>query len=295
MDAVIMTYCLKNALSEKDPSMGDVIRLAGAEGFGVEVYGGGWNPDEDLRNAAESAVKVAESSGVRMPAYGSGTRLGHPDPRKSEDLMAGLKIDVEVCEILGAGVLTFPIIDCQPVPPDRPDADQGMYFDRVLPFIVDQAQEISGFAAERGVDLAVVNHCFLCYLGWHQKWICKLTDRPNFGAGVDPGNYLHYGHEEPASACELVGKWAKMARAGDVVTRPEEETEAAFKSEGRLPFFQPVVFGQGEIDQKACYSGLKRAGFDGVVSLKSAGRSEGGPLEAIRESMESLSLLLKDI
>ena len=44
MDAVIMTYCLKNALPDEDPSMEDVLRLAGAEGFDVEIYGGRWTP-----------------------------------------------------------------------------------------------------------------------------------------------------------------------------------------------------------------------------------------------------------
>jgi sugar phosphate isomerase/epimerase len=295
MDAVIMTYCLKNALPEQNPDVEDVVRLAGAEGFDLEIYGGRWDPEEDPRKAAEATRKVAEASGVRLPAYGSGTRLGHPDPVKSAEQIAALKVDVEVCEILGAGVVTFPIIDCQPVSPDRPDAGQGMYFEKVLPFIVDQAREVADFAQDRGVGLAVVNHCFLCYLAWHQKWISRLSDRPNLGAGVDPGNYLHYGHEDPVSACGQVGNYAKMARAGDMVTRPEEETEAAFRSEGRLPFFEPVVFGTGEIDQRGCYSNLKAAGFDGVVSLKSAGRSEGGPLEAIRESMENLKTLLKDI
>ena len=295
MDAVIMTYCLKNALPDEDPSMEDVLRLAGAEGFDVEIYGGRWTPSEDLRTAAESARKVAEASGGSVPAYGSGTRLGHPDPQTGSDLMSKLKVDVEVCRILGANVLTFPIIDCQPVSPDRPGADQGLYFEKALPYIIDQAREISEYASGHEVDLAVVNHCFLCYLGWHQKWSSKITDRPNFGAGVDPGNYLHYGHEDAVSACQLVGDWAKMARAGDMVTRPEEETLVSFESNGRLPFFQAVVFGEGAIDQKGCYTNLKDAGGDGVGSLNSDGRAEDGPREAIRRSMSNLRSGLKAI
>ena len=112
---------------------------------------------------------------------------------------------------------------------------------------------------------------------------------------MDPGNYLHYGHEDPVGPCQELAEFTKMARAGDMVTRPETETESEFREHGSLPFFQPVIFGEGEIDQKACYGNLKAGGFDGVVSLKSAGRSDQGPLEAIRQSMGNLKSLLEQV
>jgi sugar phosphate isomerase/epimerase len=295
MEAAIMSYCLKNVLPENEQGMEEIVRLAGEEGLTVEVYGGGWKTGGDLRVAAEGLRRLADGAGVRMPVYGSGTRLGYPQAERRDAELTKLKQEVEVCKILGGTVVTFPIIDAQPMPPDRPGTDQGMPFERLLPFLVEQAVELADFAAEQGVDLAVLNHCFVCYLSWHQKWIGKLADRPNLGACVDPGNYLHYGGEDPVSACRTLQGCAKMARAGDAVALPEDETVDSFWERGRLSRSRPAIFGEGEIDQAACYGLLKAGGFDGVVSLKTAGPSEAGPLDAIRRSMENLRTLLKEI
>ena len=295
MEAAIMSYCLKNALPKGEQDLEAILRLAGEEGFAVEVYGGIWQVEGDRRKAAEEVRKLADAAGVRMPVYGSGTRLGFLNPEKRAESMAALKEEVEICKILGGNAVTFPIIDAQPVPPDRPGADQGLHFGRVLPALVEQAGELADFAAGHGVDLAVLNHCFVCYLSWHQKWIAKLADRPNLGACVDPGNYRHYGCEDPVSACRTLQGYAKMARAGDAVTMPEEETVAGFRNNGQLSFYRSTIFGEGEIDQAACYRLLKEGGFDGVVSLKTGGPSDAGPLDAIRRSMANLKKLLAEI
>ena len=296
MQAAIMTYCLKNGLAEGQDDMASIVRLAGAEGFDLlEVNGGGWRPDQDLRAAAESLREVGNAEGVLFPVYGSGTRLGHPDAGKSGAAMSHLKTEIEVCGILGAAVLTLPIIDAQPLPPDRPEADQGLHFERLLPFILDQAVELADFAAGHSVEIAVLNHCFVCYLSWHQKWIARLTDRANLGACVDPGNYLHYGREDPVSACRALQGCAKMARAGDMVGLAEEQTVASYRENGRLRFSETRVFGEGEMDQVACYRQLKEGGFEGVVSLKTAGPSDAGPLDAIRRSMTNLRKLLGEL
>ncbi|MBT5711320.1 hypothetical protein HOI71_09780, partial [Candidatus Poribacteria bacterium] len=78
MQPAIMTYCLESVLPEGERGVEDVLRLAAREGMEcVEFYAGRWEVDGDRRRAAESVRKLADAAGVRMPAYGSGTRLGH--------------------------------------------------------------------------------------------------------------------------------------------------------------------------------------------------------------------------
>ncbi len=295
MKAAIMTYCLKNALPENEQSMEHILLLAAREGIeNVELYAGGWQIDDDIRRAAESLRKVADHTGVNIPIYGSGTRLGHIGSQR-QPCMDQLKLEVEACAILGSKVLTFPVIDGQPVPPDRPNATLGIRFELMLPVLVEQLQELGDHATQYGVEIAVLNHCFLVYLGWHQKWMIRLAERPNVGACTDPGNYLHYGHQDPVGVCKELAGVTKMVRAGDVEPVPEEEVVARFRETGEFQPWRAAPFGEGIIDQEACYRNLAEGGFNGFVSLKTAGSSTEGPLTAIRQSWQSLNSLLRSV
>ena len=295
MQPAIMTYCLESALPEGERGVADVLRLAAREGMErVEFYAGRWEVDGDRRRAAESVRKLADEAGVRMPAYGSGTRLGHLGEQRAACLDE-LRIEVEACAILGGTVLSFPIVDAHPIAPDRPDAAVGVYFERLLPDLVEQAQELADFAARHGVTIAILNHCFVVYLSWHQKWLVELTGRENCGACADPGNYLHYGHQDAVEACHDVASVTKVVRAGDVERTPTADVKAAFAETGAFSPWRAASFGEGLIDQEACYRSLKDAGFDGVVSLKTAGSSPEGPLAAVRQSWAALCGLLRRI
>ena len=293
MQASIMSFCLKNACAA-DASMHDVLKLAAEEGIGnVEVYAGGWDFDGDVRQAAEALRKVADDVGVSLPTMGSGTRLGHLSAER-ETCMATLRAEAEACAVLGGSVMTLPIVDGQPIAPDQPNATVGVRFERMLPELVAQLQELADHASNFGVELAVLNHCFLVYLSWHQKWLAILCERANVGACVDPGNYLHYGHQEPVGACEELAPYAKMARAGGIVRVSEDDVIAGFADSGNFRPWAATLFDEGDIDQAACYDALARGGFDGYVSLKTAGNSPDGPLVAIRHSWKKLEEAIAD-
>lgn len=288
MRAAVMSYCLRGALAEDQRSMDNVIRFAAKEEIrDVEIYVGGWDIDGDIRTAAEEIKSLADGLGVRFPAMGSGTRLGHVDASRQEN-MNQLKAEVEACAMLGGSVMTLPIVDGQPVPIDKPNAIVGIRFEQMLPELVAQLQELGEHASQFNVDLAVLNHCFLVYLGWHQKWLTLLTGRENVGACVDPGNYLHYGHEAPEPVCQMLAGMAKMVRAGNVMPTPDKDVVAQFQADGKFQPWQATSFDAGVIDQVACYQALADGGFDGVVSLKTAGSHAEGPAEAVRQSWQGL-------
>jgi sugar phosphate isomerase/epimerase len=282
--------------------MEHLIRLAAEEGFDLEVY----SPDlkqggKNVRKLAESARKLADESGVKIFSFGTGARVGNADPELAASNMAELKECLDVAEILGAETICPAAIDAQPMPPDQPEAKFGMLFDRAVPYIVDQMQELADEAAGRNLNIALVNHCFLVYLGIHQHWISLLADRPNAGACVDPGNYLFYtyGSEDPVRETEIAAEHAKLVRAGDRVVVPDNDIIDRYRFEhrghGRLFNCPATILGEGEVDHEMCFRVLADAGYNGFVSLKTAGSSEEGPLEAIRTSMKNLSDMLARI
>ena len=215
--------------------------------------------------------------------------------------MKALRENMEVAEILGADVICPAAIDCQPVSPGQTNPQFGMYFDLALPYIVEHLQQLADEAAKKNLNIALVNHCFLVYLGIHQRWISLLADRPNAGACVDPGNYLFYtyGGEDPVRETKLCAEYAKLVRAGDWTVAPDDEIveryRSAPKGQGRVFNCTGAIFGQGDVDHRSCFKVLAEAGYDGFVSLKVGGTSESGPLDAIRKSMKNLSDMLKHI
>ncbi|MDA0709856.1 MAG: TIM barrel protein [bacterium] len=288
MQAAVMSYCLRGGLAEDKRSMEDILMFAHREEISaVEIYAGAWDTEGDVRKAAEAIRPTAERLGVALPALGSGTRLGHIDSSREAN-MALLKAEVEACALIGGHVMTLPIVDGQPVAKDKANSIVGIRFEQMLPELVAQLHELSDHAARFHVDLAVLNHCFLVYLGWHQKWLTLLANRENVGACVDPGNYLHYGHENPEPVCVALASMAKMARAGNVMPTPEAEVIDQFRQKGQFNPWQAAPFDAGVIDQAACYRALAQGGFDGVVSLKTAGSHPDGAAAAIRASWQGL-------
>ena len=299
MKSGIMTYCLENALPESERSMDNLIRVAAKEGFNLEVYYPDLKQgDKDIRELAESARKLADECGVRIFSLGMSARMGVVNPKLAAQNMMELKENLEVADILGAEVVCFAAIDSQPLPPQQPEAQFGMYFDRTLPYMIEQMQELADEAAKRDLNTALLNHCFLVYLGIHQRWISLLTDRPNAGACVDPGNYLFYtyGSADPVRETKLCAKHTKLVRAGDWSVASDHEVVERYRTaprgQGRLFNCTGVIFGEGEVDHEACFRILIDAGYNGFVSLKVAGTSENGPMAAIRTSMNNLSKML---
>lgn len=295
MQAAIMSYCLRGALPEDRRSMDEIVKLAAKEEIlCLEIYTGGWDVGGDIRKAAEGLKLLSNDLEVAMPVMGSGTRLGHIDASREKN-MAELKAEVEACAILGGTVMTLPIVDGQPVSIDKPNALVGIRFEQMLPELVAQLQELADYAKPFNVELAILNHCFLVYLGWHQKWLTLLSERDNVGACVDPGNYLHYGHQDPEPVCRELGRFAKMVRAGNVLPMLEADVIEQFKNEGSFQPWQAASFDEGVIDQVACYQALADGGYEGVVSLKTAGSHPNGPLEAIRHSWQALNRSLSQV
>jgi len=297
-----MTYCLKSALPESERNMENLIRVAAAEGFDLEIYYPDLpEGDEDVLKLAESARKLADECGVKIFALGLGARIGDVNPDLAAQNMKELKKNLEVADILGAGVVSFAAIDSQPVPPDQPGAQFGMYFDRALPYMVEQMQELADEAAGRSLDTALLNHCFLIYLGIHQHWVSLLTDRPNAGSCVDPGNYFYYtyGSADPVGETKLCAKHTKMVRAGDWVVAPDHEIVEGYRSapgrQGSVFNCTGAILGQGNVNHEKCFKALAEAGYDGFVSLKVAGKSAAGPMEAVRTSMNNLSDMVAGI
>jgi sugar phosphate isomerase/epimerase len=284
-----MSICLARLLEEEEPSNAQLLQAAAQAGLdGVEFYQTHWKAD--LEQAAQLKA-LAQDLGVEIFALGSGVRLGHADGRRAQALET-LKTQVRTAAAAGAGVVTFPAIDSQPVLPGKGPEEGGAPFFRSLGPLIEQVRELAAFAEEHGVRVAVLNHGYFVSLSWHQEWVVRLAEMPNVGVCLDPGNYLFYECEDPVAATRRLAGMVFNVRLGDWKRRQEREVIEEFQREGRLRLYEPAIFGQGEVDYRACLELLRQSGYQRYLSLKSAGASPGGPAQAFRQSLENARALV---
>ena len=84
-------------------------------------------------------------------------------------------------------------------------------------------------------------------------------------------------------------------RLGDWRPRDAEAVADEFAAEGRLSPWEAAVFGEGEVDHGACLRLLREAGYDGWLSIKSAGSSPLGPEDALRRTLDKVRQLAASI
>jgi len=287
MQIAVMGHCLNALLPPDQRSIENRVRAAADAGIAqVEPFGGTWPAEVDPRRTAEVVRQEGDRRGVSFPAFGSNTRLGEPGERGAVSL-AALKREVDACQILGARVLTTAAIDAQPVTPDA-SVGFGVPFEGAIGGLLGPLRELAEYAEARGVRIAVLNHCALVYLSWHQEWLIRLADHPAAGAAVDPGNYLYYGCEAPEEATRRLAAHAAMIRIGDWRPRPEEAVREEFARSGRLSLWESAPLGEGVVDHLRCLQLLRAAGYDGVVSLKSPGPPIPDAAAALRQALDRL-------
>lgn len=282
MQIAVMSHNLRALLPDGAGGLEEQVRAAAAAGIGaVEPFGGAWPAEEDCRRTAERVRAEGDRCGVTFPAYGSNRRLGDPAA------LPGLLREVEACALLGARVITVPVIDAQPVAAGA-QPGMGLPFERAVGLLVPPLRELGAAAATCGVKVGVLTHGALVFLSWHQEWLTVLAAHPAIGVTTDMGNCLYYGGEAPEAAARRLAPRTLLARAGDWRPRPEAAVREEFERDGRLSAWESAPLGEGVVDHPGCLALLRDGGFDGVVSLKSPGPPLPDAATALRRAVERL-------
>ena len=272
-----------------------ILREAARLGLdGVEFYETDWGGAPGDLEAAPALAETAAAAGVRLFAVGSAARLGYHDRRAVKE-MATLRRQVDVAATVGARCVTFAAIDTQPLPDGRDPAAGGLPFAAAAGPLVRQMRELAEYAGEREVEVALLNHGSFACTSWHQDWVARLAGAANAGACLDPGNYLYYEGEDPVAATRRLRERVAAVRLGDWRSREGDHVAAEFAADGRLNPWEAAVFGEGEVDHGACLRLLREAGYDGWLSIKSAGSSPLGPDDALRRTLDNVRRLAASI
>lgn len=178
-----------------------------------------------------------------------------------------LKNEVRVAQILGAPGMRHDATGGFPA--DRKGA-RG--FDDALPVLVKGCRAVTEFAADLGVKTMVENHGFFCQDSERVEKLMNGVNHPNFGALIDIGNFL-CADEDAALAVGRMVPYAFHVHAKDFHFKPGTEINPGpgwFLSRGGN-FLRGSIIGHGNVPLVQCLRILRRANYQGVLSIEFEG------------------------
>jgi len=200
-----------------------------------------------------------------------------------------VKDEVRVAEVLGAKGM-------------RHDATYGFKpehagpkdFDTALPRLIEGCRAVTEFAAERGIKTMVENHGFFCQDSDRVERLVCGVNHPNYGVLIDMGNFL-CADEDPGQS-----RWAvdavRVPRARERLPRQTRHMpipgKGWFQSRGGN-YLRGAVIGHGDVPIIQCLRIMKRAEYDGVLSVEFEGIEE--PIEGIATGLENLRRFVADV
>jgi len=217
----------------------------------------------------ETALRVREAADrAGMPvinyAVGGNFLRGDISVEAEAERLCG---EVDIAEILGAKKM-------------RHDAAAGFNaplnaynsFDQALPVIAKGCRMVTEYAAKKGVETMIENHGYFCQDSLRVASLIGAVNHPNYGALVDIGNFL-CADDNPAIACGNVAAMAKHVHAKDFHVKPgthDNPSEGWFQSRGGN-YLRGAIIGHGDVPVRQCLNILRRAGYDGYVSIEFEG------------------------
>ncbi|MBL8173857.1 MAG: sugar phosphate isomerase/epimerase [Bryobacterales bacterium] len=161
---------------------------------------------------------------------------------------------------------------------DNPAADYGKQWK----LIVDTLRETAARYAEFGVTLGVQNHHDMCAGYETMNDLIRTVNHPSCRAMFDAWAPALHG-DDIEKAARLLAPVTVHTTVADYQLRPRFRYNAPLVNyEKQTPFVQAVPMGEGFIDYKAFFRGLKKGGFDGTVAYEMCSQlADGGELATL--------------
>lgn len=239
------------------------------------------------RDFAKSLADEAARLGMTINAYAVGANLFTPDEASKQAALAQLFEEVDIAEILGAKVMRHDV--CWAYAPDK----GGRSFDAMLPVIAENARAVTEYAAAKGIRTCSENHGYIAQDSDRVERLVNAVAHPNYGVLIDVGNFA-CADEDSVTATSRLAPLAVHAHAKDFIKRSflEGPAEGFFQTRG-CNYLRGTAVGDGVIPVKQCIAVLKRAGYDGYLSLEYEGKEDC--IEGIKKGRENLLSYLADL
>lgn len=265
----------------------EIIAKAKEMGFDLIEFAGLDVPkDETVESYAKKIKEECGRIGIEMGNYTIGADLINGSDGDLNAEIERLKGEVKIAKILGA-------------PGMRHDATQGFKpgyrgakgFQDALPMLIRGCRAVTEFAAELGIKTMVENHGFFCQDSDRVEMLVNGVNHENYGVLVDMGNFL-CADEDPAKAVGRLAPYAFHVHAKDFHTKSGASPNPGtgwFNSRGGN-YLRGSIIGHGDVPVAQCIRILKKAGYNGNISIEFEGMED--PLVGIAVGLENLKVFL---
>ena len=250
--------------------------------FGVDAVDFSEDGSYDHESYLEYARKAgayARELGIEVTCFCVGADFLNRDTDAEIERVKGM---VDVAEAFGTKLMRH---DATPGYPNT--IKTGRSFDTVLPTLARAYREVTEYAEKKGIRTCIENHGFFAQDPERVEKLINAVGHPNFGALVDIGNFA-CADADHNYAVGLMAPYAFHVHAKDFHKRIgslDNPGEGWFMSRGGN-YLRGAIIGQGDVPVRQCINTLKRAGYDGVLSIEFEGMED--PLKGIRIGVDNL-------
>lgn len=236
---------------------------------------------EEQKEYARALRTEADRLGMTINSYTIGGNLYKSSPEEDKAEVERIKGQVDVAEILGVTVMRHDC--CYHIYKEG----NGRSFDLMLPTIAKNARAITEYAAEKGIKTCCENHGYIAQDSDRMERLFNAVNHENFGLLVDIGNFSCV-DEDNVTAVSRVAPYAIHAHAKDM--HLSKDPQQGYGQTRGCNYFKGAIIGNGDVDVDRCIKVLKRAGYDGYLSIEFEGSEDC--IEGIEKGLKYLKRCL---
>ena len=287
MKICVSSYSFNKLMKKGELNQLTAMKKAKELGFDAMEFSG-INPHDGSTPEEYAKMLRAEADKMEFPivSFVSGADLiNGREGRTPEEEVEFVKKMVNIGAILGVKSVRHDVL-----------YSLGAYksFDALLPTLAERVTEIAEYAKEKGIKTCVENHGFICQDPERVEKLFNAVKSDNFGLLCDMGNFL-CADADPAKAVALVAPYAIFVHAKDFYVKPGNQDAPGgghFLSRGGN-YLKGTIIGHGVVPVKQCLRILKKAGYDGYVSIEFEGMEEN--IEALTIGLANLRRFISEI
>ena len=277
----VSTYSFKKYMTQSGCSLFDVCDKAKELGFeGLDFIEIPAESHEQRLEIAKQLREKCESLSLPIAAYTVGANFLADDIEAEK---ARLRNCVDICEALGASVMRHDVASSL--------RKQPLYsYRQAIEEMAPHIREISLYAKEKGIKTCSENHGYVFQAPGRVEELILAVNEPNYAWLCDIGNFL-CADEDPAKAVAIAAPYAIHAHVKDFLFKSGDSRAPIgfFRTTGGN-YLRGTVIGHGVVPVERCIGILKKAGYDGFLSVEFEGAEEN--IQALRDGLAFLKQIV---
>lgn len=284
MKTAVSSYSFCQYIKDGRMTQLDTVKKAAEMGFsGIEFAGVAPCDNPTIADKLEYAKLLkneADKYNIDIVAYSIGANL-YCKEEESDEIVKKMCAEVDVASALGAPIMRHDVTY-------RTEFDgEVVSFDRQLPMIVQNVRRITEYAALRGIKTCSENHGIVAQDSDRLERLYNAVGHKNYGVLVDIGNFA-CADENSAVAVSRLAPYAIHVHAKDFLIKKFGDpniTSDGIVTRGCNVIY-PCAVGEGDIPVAHCIAILKKAGYDGYLSIEYEGSEDC--IEALAKGLANL-------